>query len=471
MTLDVAIIGGGVSGLAAAHRLNENGFSVTVLERQARAGGNAVSERIGGFLMEHGPSSVNAAMPHALELQAELGLDSRRRELGDGVRNRYLLGDGELNRISVHALGFLTSNYLSPLARLRVLCEAFVPSGADNPDETVAEYWSRRFGAEFAERVIDPLVGGLFAAKADDLSMAAVFPKLLEMEQKHGSIIRGVIRNKVSGGNMPGRGLYSWRDGIGSLPQALATKLGPLVRTGVAVRSIRRERDGYAIDAGEAGCIRARAVIIATQPHVTAGLLEDVDATAATAAAAIKAPPVAVVFFGYRRDQVSHPLDGLGYLSPVSEGRSVSGALFASTMFEDRAPEGHVALSAYIGGSRAPDLAGISADELMAEARAEYADVLGVKGDPVVSRVRQWPLGIPQAGVGHTSLVNDLRSMSDRAPGMFATGNYLNGPSVAACVAEAERTANEVTASLEETRGLSPRDAAQGDGGQKAVAG
>ncbi len=471
MTLDVAIIGGGVSGLAAAHRLNKNGYSVTVLERQARPGGNAVSESIGGFLMEHGPSSVNAAMPHALELQAELGLDGQRRDLGDGVRNRYLLGDGELNRISIHALGFLTSNYLSPLARLRVLFEAFVPSGADNPDETVAEYWSRRFGSEFAERVIDPLVGGLFAARADDLSMAAVFPKLLEMERRHGSIIRGVIRNKVSGGNMPGRRLYSWRDGIGSLPRALAAKLGPVVRTGVAVRSIRREREGYAIDAGDAGRLRARAVIIATQPHVTAGLLENVDQTAASAAAAIKAPPVAVVFFGYRRDQVSHPLDGLGYLSPVSEGRSVSGALFASTMFENRAPEGHVALSAYIGGSRAPDLAGISADELMAEARSEYADVLGVTGDPVVSRVRQWPLGIPQAGVGHTARVDVLRSLADRTPGVYVTGNYLNGPSVAACVAEAERTAGEVTALLNETRGLAPRNAAQGDRGQQAVAG
>jgi oxygen-dependent protoporphyrinogen oxidase len=440
MTIDVAVIGGGISGLATACELTRQGHRVVVLERQVRAGGNAVSERIGGFLMEHGPSTVTVAIPDAARLAQSAGLDDRRCDLGPGVRYRYLVGAGRLHRISTHPLGFLTSGYLSPLARLRLIAEMTVPRGSAIAEETVAGFWSRRFGREFAERVIDPMVGGMFAANAREVSMNAVFPALVEMERQHGSIIRGLTARRRAGGRMPARRLYSWRDGIGSLPLALAEGLGPALRTGVAVRRIGRAPGGFRIDAGAAGTIAARAVVVATQPHVAAGLLEAADPAAAEAAASIGAPPLAVVFLGYKRRRVAHPLDGLGYLAPSAEGRALTGVLFCSTMFPGRAPEGHVALAAYLGGARSPDLARLAPAELIDLARCEFGDLLGARGAPTIARVRQWPRGLPQYRLGHGDLVATFNTTARRCPGLFLTGNYLTGVSVGNCVAEATRT-------------------------------
>ncbi len=444
MTIDVAVIGGGVSGLAAAYELVCRGHRVVVLERQVRPGGSAISERIGGFLMEHGPSSVNAASPEAAALSQALGLEGRRCELGSGVRHRDLVSGGGLDRIACHPLGFLTSSYLSPAARLRFLAEPFVPRKATRDDETVAEFWARRFGREFAERVIDPLVGGLFAGTAESLSMDAVFPRLVDMERDDGSIIRAMARRLRRGSAMPGRRLFSWRDGVGALPGALADHLGPALATGVAVRCIRPAPGGFRIDAGAAGGFDARAVVVATQPHVAAGLLERLDAAAAEAAAVFDAPPLAVVFLGYPRARVDHPLDGLGYLTPRGEGRALSGALFCSTMFAGRAPGGHVALAGYIGGARAPDLARRSRAGLIQMARDEFAGLVGARGEPVVARVRQWARGLPQYAPGHGARVDALVSIGQRQPGLFVTGNYLNGVSVAACLAQAVNTAERV---------------------------
>ena len=277
MSFDVAVVGGGISGLVVAHDLIGRGHRVVVLERQVRAGGNAVSERIGGFLMEHGPSAINAMSPGALVLSSNLGLDDRRTELGAEVRHRYLVNAGRLHGIPLHPFGFLATSYLSWRGRMRMAIEPLVPRRSVGGEETVAAFWSRRFGAEFAQRVIDPMVAGMFAGRAEELSMAALFPRLLAMEQRCGSIARGMVKSRHAGGRMPGRLLFSWRDGIGTLPLGLVEQLGQSVRTGITVRRIRPAADGFRLDCGTAGALSVRAAVIATQPHVAAALLEDMD--------------------------------------------------------------------------------------------------------------------------------------------------------------------------------------------------
>ena len=234
---------------------------------------------------------------------------------------------------------------------------------------------------------------------------------------------------------------------MASLPRALAAALGDAVVLGVPVRRVARVAAGLRIDTGS-GSLRARSVVVATQPHVAAGLLEGLDADGAAAAAELDAPPLAVVFLGLRRRQVGHPLDGLGYLVPSGQGRPVTGALFCSTMFPGRAPAGHVALAAYLGGARAPALAQASQEELIAAVGDEFREFLGVRGDPVVARVRQWPRGLPQYQLGHGARVAKLRGAEQRAPGLFLTGNYFAGLSVAACVTQAGETADRVNAYL-----------------------
>jgi oxygen-dependent protoporphyrinogen oxidase len=441
MTVDVAVIGGGVSGLTAAWELSRQGHEVVVLERQVRPGGNAQSTRFGGFLMEHGPNSVTAASPAAAGLSRCLGLDHLKCHLGDDVRYRYLYGGGAIHRIATHPFGMLFSDFLSPKARLRLLAEPLVPVKAGGEEETVAAFMSRRFGAEFASRVMDPLIGGLFAGTAETLSMQAVFPSLVAMERRDGSVTRGALRGRRAGRRMPGRRLFAWSDGVATLPRALAQALGAGVRTGVAVRGLRQVPGGFRIEAGEAGTLEVPAVVVATQPHVAASLLDAVDEDAARALGQIDAPPLSVVFLGYRREQVRHPLDGLGYLTPSSEDRALTGTLFCSTMFSGRAPEGHVALAGYVGGERAPELAQLPAEELIAMARREFGELLGVRGSPVVARTQHWPRGLPQYRPGHQVRIAGLLAVNERRPGLFLTGNYFQGPGVAACLTQAMQTA------------------------------
>ncbi len=444
---DAAVIGGGISGLVAACKLQRAGYRVAVVERQVRVGGKAVSENLNGFLMEYGPSSVSGASPQAAALSTSLGLDGRRCGLGPNVHKRYLVKDGRLSGISKHPLGFFTSNYLSLSARIRLLAEVFQPIGQPTGqagDETVAAFSARRFGQEFADRVIDPLVGGLFAARASELSVSAVFPKLLELEKDYGSVVVGALRRRLEGNKMPARLLHSWQGGIAELPSALARELGPAIKTGLAVRRIKRGARGYNLDVGGGDTIAASSVIIATQPHVTADLLGPLDTVAADAAASIQAPPISVIFMGFKRGDVEHPLDGIGSLSPESEGSPLSGILFCSTMFPGRAPEGHVALAAYISGARSPGLAGLPLDDQAGIARDEFQKLLGVRGEPVITRTHHWQRGLPQPRSGHGYVISRLSGLEESCPGLFVTGNFFTSPSIANCVVSAGETAERV---------------------------
>ncbi len=458
---DVVVVGAGISGLTAARLLRRHGYRVTVLERQVRIGGNAISERIDGFLMEHGPSSVNAMLPAAPALSRALGLASEECGLTAAVRHRYLVKDGRLRAIPLHPAGLFVSSYLSWRGRLRSLAEILVPPASPEAgEETVAAFWRRRFGPEFEQGVIDPLVGGLFAGCSHQLSMPATFPRIVELERRHGSVTRAMMARRRAGSAMPGRRLFSWRDGVASLPRALAAELGDAVRTGVAVRRIGRTARGFRLELGDRGTVRARALVLATQPHVAGALLEGLDEPASTALLAIPAPPLAVVFTGFPRRRVAHPLDGVGCLAASRERRPVNGILFCSSMFPHRAPQGAVALAAYIGGARAPDLARLPEAELVAIARRELADLLGAEGEPQVVRVRRWPRGLPQYLPGHAGRVERIATLDERQPGLFVTGNFLNGLSVGCCVAQAEATALRVATYLaREEAGSSGRPA------------
>lgn len=312
MTHDVIIIGGGISGLSCAHGLRQRGLTVQVLERQVQVGGNAISERFDGFLMEHGPTTFNASIPEAVQHIDALGLLESARDLGPEVKQRYLRDNGALTGISAHPMGFLRSNYLSPKARIRMALEGFIPRKKDNNEETIHAFASRRFGREFADKVIEPMAAGLFMGDSEKLSINGAFARLAAMEQEHGSIIRAILKAKK--GSEPGRHLYSWPGGIATVPQSLAGQLTPQIKTGVSVRKVIQTPQGFEVKTNT-GTQTARAVVLAVQPHVAAGLMEGLDSEGALAVGAISAPPINVVFLGYKREQVGHALDGLGFLS------------------------------------------------------------------------------------------------------------------------------------------------------------
>lgn len=446
---DVIVIGGGISGLVTAYDLMQRGFDVQVLERQIKTGGNAISERFDGFLMEHGPTTFNASVPEAVAQITALGLLDQAHDLGPNVKRRYLRDGGKLTGISASPMGFFKSDYLSLRGRLRILLEGLQPRRKPGGEETIHAFVSRRFGREFADKVMEPMAAGIFMGDSKQLSISGAFPKLAEMEQELGSITRGILRAKR--GTEPGRHLYSWDGGIGTIPQTLAAGLGARVHTGMTVTGLRKTAPGFDVKTSD-GTRHARAVVLAVQPHVAASLLGKIDAIGADATGAITAPPINVAFFGYKREQVEHPLDGLGFLSTKDDARILSGAQFASTMYPGRAPDGYVSILAYAGGVRNPELAALPEAELSTQMHNELSEMLGIKGDPVITKTRRWALGLPQYTIGHTARQKVFMETPDRVEGLFLTGNYTQGVSVANCLKSAVQTAEMTAQSLAGTK-------------------
>ncbi|OGT91839.1 MAG: protoporphyrinogen oxidase [Gammaproteobacteria bacterium RIFOXYD12_FULL_61_37] len=454
-----AILGGGISGLACAFELQRHGHEVLVLDRRAAPGGRIRTQRQDGFLVEQGPNSMIAPASGAEGLIERLGLGDQRIDKGEGVRHRYLVRGGRVHALPIDPLGFFTSGFFSLKGRLRLLAEPFIGRGPE--DETVAAFVRRRFGPELLDYVFDPLVGGLYSGDPERLSIRALLPRLKQLELRHGSVIRGVLAKKWAGMDPrfdPRRRMpFSFRQGMAVLPQRLAEALGPRLRPGVRVEGVHpRAGGGFRLSLRERSgttSLRADAVVVALPAYAAGRVLAPIDPALGQSLASIEHPPIAVVTQGYRRDRVSHPLDGFGVLTPKVEGRNVLGFLFSSTLFARRAPEGHVLLTAYLGGARQPGLALLPREELLALARAEAADLLGARGAPVHAGVRYWRQGLPQPGLDQGIRIEGLRNLEGAWPGLFVTGNYLGGVSTTACIDSAHAAAARADAFLNTREG------------------
>jgi oxygen-dependent protoporphyrinogen oxidase len=449
---DIVVLGAGISGLTAAHVLARSGREVLLIDRRPAPGGRIHTEYRDGFLVEHGPNSLVSPAPGAEALIDALGLADARIERGEAVRHRYLVRDGRAHALPLDPFGFFASGFFSLRGRLRLLGEPFIrPQAAD---ETVAAFITRRFGRELLEYVFDPLVGGLYAGEAEQLSTAALFPHLKRLEREHGSIVRGVLaarRGGSKGFDPRCRKLFSFSRGMATLPARLMETLTGRVRFGTRVEGIEPLHEGYRLQLRQGdhlSRLRARSVVVALPAYAAARVLAPLSAETGSALAGIEHPPLAVVALGFRAADIAHPLDGLGVLAPKVERRNVLGLLFSSTLFAGRAPDGHVLLTAYVGGARQPELAQLPREALEALVLEEARDLLGVRGAPVFSSVRWWRHGLPQPGLGHERRVEALRALEAEWPGLFVTGNYISGVSTAACSDAARGTASRAQAFL-----------------------
>lgn len=446
----IAVLGAGISGLTAAHALARRGHEVRVLDRRAAAGGRIHTERRDGFLVEHGPNSMISPAPGAESLIESLGLGPERIDKTDAVRHRYLVRDGGIHALPLDPLGLFSSRFFSLRGRLRMLAEPFVPPRPG--DESVAEFVRRRFGRELLDYVFDPLVGGLYAGDPERLSVAALLPRLKQLEVRYGSVVRGAAAKMLSGMDARfdprRRMLFSFRDGMATLPQRLAAALGPRLTSGIRAEALLPAAGGgfrlKVSERGHAATLRAENVVLALPAYAAARLLETLSPDAAHALSGIAHPPLAVVALGFRRRDIAHPLDGLGVLTPTVERRNVLGFLFSSTLFAGRAPEGHVLLTAYVGGARSPELVLLPRDELIALVRDEAASLLGARGEPVFESVRYWRQSLPQPDLGHAARLDVLRNLELEYPGLAVTGNYVAGVSTTACIDAALEAAARV---------------------------
>lgn len=430
-----------------AHELASAGHDVVVLDRRLAPGGRIHTVRSAGFLVEHGPNSMISPAPGAESLIDALGLAHDRIERGTHVKRRYLVRDGRAHALPLGPFGFFSSDFFTLAGRLRLLAEPFVRPLHD--DETVAQFVRRRCGRELLDYVFDPLVGGLYAGDPEQLSVCALFPQLKRLERAHGSIIRGILaehRTNLGGKFDPRyRKLFSFANGMGTLPDRLMRSLSGRTRFGVRVEAIEPLRGGgFRLKLRESdgvSSLRACGIVVALPAYAAAKLLQPLSPEVGSALAGIEHPPLAVVALGFKAKDVAHPLDGLGVLTPTVERRKVLGVLFSSSLFRGRAPAGHALLTAYVGGARQPELARLPRADLERLVVEEARDLLGVRGEAVFSSVRYWQRGLPQPDIGHRRHLEALRTLEAEWPGIFVTGNYICGVSIAACIDAARAAA------------------------------
>lgn len=445
--LPIAIIGGGITGLAAAHRLVRQGRNVRLFEASARLGGSIRTERENDWLLEAGPNSLQLT-PGISTLLAELGLNPL--TASDEAKNRYIVRKGRPVPAPSSPPAFLSSPLFSPAAKLRLFGDLFRLPRKRTQDVSLADFVGGHFGSELVDYGLRPFVSGVYAGNAQTLSARHSFPSLWEAERTHGSLIRGQIagaKAKRARGEPAGPSpIVSFPEGLETLPRTLAARLpAGSVELNARVAGLvpgQPWKLTWSHPGGEPRTESFSTVILALPAAALAALpISRMGDRPLGELADIEYPPVSSLFLGYKREQVRHPLDGFGMLVPPAEHRVALGVLFSSALFAGRAPAGHVALTVMTGGAIRPDLARLDDAPLLTLVRNDLAELLGVHGDPVFVRRTVWPRAIPQYNLGYERFLDLIARTETEHPGLLIGGHVRDGISIPNCVAAGEKLA------------------------------
>jgi protoporphyrinogen/coproporphyrinogen III oxidase len=471
----VIVIGGGLSGLAAAHRICERSahlrrpIEVVVLEAKDRIGGVIWTERTDGFTLEGGPDSFITNKPWGIDLCHRLGLSDQLIETDASHRRSFVVRNGQLAPVPEgfvlmaphRILPILTTPVLSWRGKLRVLMDLVVPRRDDDSEESLASFVRRRLGREALDRLVQPLVGGIYTGDPNDLSLKATLPQYLAMEREYGSLIRAAWHQhrqqrksrqqdrRASGARY---GMFvTLADGMDVLPRTLASALpAGTVRTSSPVRRLSRNgaASPWLVELLNGPPLEADAVIVTTEAHSTARIIDAEDPGLALQLRAIPYASSVIVSVAYQRDQIQHPLDGFGVVVPAIEGRSILAASFSSVKFPRRAPAGTVLMRVFIGGATQPELCDLDDGPLRELVARELGELIGVSGEPLLFNVGRHPRAMPQYILGHTERVESIRRKLTRYPRLFLTGIAFDGVGIPDCIHAAETTADAVLDSL-----------------------
>jgi protoporphyrinogen/coproporphyrinogen III oxidase len=441
--VDVAIVGAGISGLAAAYELHKRGVSVRVLERDSRPGGVVLTERIDGFTLDAGPDAVLVMKPAAVELCRELGLGDQLMPMKP-PRTSFILKGRRLHQFpEASYLGFPTrilplaaSRLFSWRSKIRMAGEVLVPRRVHpEADESIASFVRRRFGDEAVASIAEPLLAGIHAGDVDRLSMRALFPRLLKAEQEAGSVI---LAFRSLGGSRSGEGPFrTLKAGLGDMVTALVARLPEgCIRYGGAVTRIERH-EWFDVHQDGHPAVQARALVLATPPPIAADLLAPQDEQLAFLCRRIRCLSSAAVMLAYPSGSVCHPLNGSGFVVPKTEGLNITAVGWVSSKWAGRAPAGHVLLKAFFGGARDPDVLSHSDEELIETAHAELSPLLAIQGRPQLSRVYRWDGVNPQMEVGHLDLMAEIDRRLARWHGLYVCSAGFRGLGVPDCISDA----------------------------------
>ena len=442
----ILVIGAGLTGLATAWHLQQAGADVTVLEADELVGGVMRSVRRDGYLVEQGPNSCTLSAELA-EMITALDLSPLMRSAAPQAQRRYIVRNGRALAVPTSPLAMLRSPLFSAAAKMRVLAEPFIARRDATGDESVADFVRRRLGAEPLTWAVDPFVSGVYAGDPEQLSVRHAFPRMAALEREHGSLVRGAIagaRKRGATAEQAGRRserhtMVSFIDGMNTLPLALADDIGSaniLRRTRVVAIGDTDGRAAVVVERDDARRVIAADAVVSTLPlHALTRIDIGLKAQAALAQLAeVPYPPVVSLALGFRRADVAHPLDGFGCLVPSAEKKHVLGVLFSSTLFDGRAPEGHVLLTCFLGGVRQPEIAALDTAALVELVQPELAAMLGVTGAPKFVQHTVWSHAIPQYNIGHDGATRAAETIESLVPGLIVDGQFRRGVSVGDCV-------------------------------------
>lgn len=458
----ITIIGGGITGLAAAHRLVELGqTNVTLIEASSRLGGTIQTDHRDGFTLERGPDSFISEKPAALELVKRLGIENEliqtnaqhRRSFIVHNRNLHPVPEGFQLMAPTRLWPFVFSKIFSTRGKLRMSADLLLPRRNGAHDESLASFVRRRLGREALERMAQPMVGGIYTANPETLSLRATLPRFLDLEQQHRSIILGMWRKGKRAQTGVSGARYSlflsFRHGLETLVNALEKKLndsGVVIRCDTIVEKIERTANGWTINTSDENFLTDE-LCLALPSHRTAALVEDVSPELANKLKAIKFASTATINLAYRRSQIKHPLNGFGFVVPYIEKRTVIACTFCNVKFAGRAPDDGVLLRAFVGGALQPEMFELSDDEMTRKVKEDLAEVLGITGEPLFVEIARWTNSMPQYEVGHLERVEAIETEVRKLPGLTLAGNSYNGAGIPDCIKSAEQAVEKLCVS------------------------
>ncbi len=470
-TWRVAVIGGGISGLAAAHRLRElcardqRPLDLVLFEAGSRLGGVVGTRSIAGYRVELGADSFITNKPWGVDLCRRLGIEGRLVPTDVRYRRSLVLHKGRpvavpegfqlLAPVDVGAV--LRSPLLSWPGKLRMAFEFFLPRGLSTADESLAAFVRRRFGRQALERLVQPLVGGIYTSDPEKLSLRATMPRFLEMEREHRSLIRALrrqSREKRDDSSASGARYGLFATLAGGVSELIDTLREKVERTAAMhfeteVQGLAPERDGrgFVADLPFGSKDSFDAVVLAIPAYRAGPAIASFAPRAAEALGRIEYASTAIVVSGHKLADVRHPLDAFGLVVPAIERRKILAVSFTSRKFPGRAPEGCVQLRTFVGGALQPELMQLSDDEIKKLVQSELEEILGVTWKPDFTIIARWMRSMPQYHVGHLELVAAIEKELAAFPRLALAGNSLYGVGLPDCIHSGEQAAERVYAS------------------------
>ena len=462
----IAIIGGGITGLATAFYLQEythGAVDITLIESAPRLGGKITSAQGSGYVVEGGPDSFITKKPAALELCRDLGLNDDLISCNNTKKNTYVwsreklhpVPEGMMLMAPTMMLPFLRSRLISWPGKVRMGMEIFLSPRCAKTDESLASFVRRRLGKEALDKIAAPLMAGIFAADPERLSLQSTFPIFLEMERKYGSLLRGILQQKRAKEHIPVRPgpkqvssamFMTLRGGLQQLVDAIVARLHlQTILLNRHVLTVTRDQEKYRIDLSDGSHFRADEIVFATPAYVTANLIREIDPVLALKLREIRYVSTATVSLGFKSSDIKLPLDGFGFVVPHNENRQITACSWSSMKFNHRAPEGYALIRVFIGGARAEALAEQDEAALLQLARLELCAIMGITATPVLTKVYRWHKANPQYDVGHQARIAEIDKIVAWHPGLHLAGAAYHGAGIPDCIQGAIKVAQSLT--------------------------